>query len=81
VRKYEAIWLQIKRAGEGRWVDVKCDPSMTQTIINMVQNEKSEAQKNRKMLKLPKFGKLKIDRSREAEGRLRFTLINSGDSL
>ena len=80
-RKYEAIWLRIKAAGEGRWVDVRySSESQMQTIINMVQLEKSRANVSRKELQLPAFGRLKIDRQPEKK-LVRFTLINSGDSL
>lgn len=80
-RKYEAIWLKIKQAGEGRWVDVAYQTEgQLQTIINMVQLEKSRANTARKELDLPAFGRLKIDRQ-PAQRRVRFTLINSGDSL
>jgi hypothetical protein len=80
-RKYETIWLKIKEAGEGQWVDVRfSNPGQLQTIINMVSLEKSKAQKNRKDLGMPRFGKLQIDR-RPEKNMVRFTLINSGDSL
>ena len=81
VRKYEAIWLEIVKAGEGRWVDVRFQhPSMMQTIINMVQNEKCEAAKNRRQLGMPRFGKLKIKRQPELR-IVSFTLENSGADL
>lgn len=80
-RKYETIWLRIKEAGEGRWVDVRYQTdAQQQTIINMVQLEKSRANVARRELALPGFGKLKIDRVPEKR-LLRFTLVNSGDSL
>lgn len=80
-RKYERIWLKIKEAGEGQWVDVRfAQVGQMQTIINMVTVEKNRAQTARKQLGLPLFGKMKIDRQPE-NLLVRFTLVNSGDSL
>jgi hypothetical protein len=80
-RKYEVIWEKIKAADPGQWVDVSVvDTSMIQTIINMVQVEKSTANVARKRLDLPAYGKLVIRREPEKK-RVGFMLKNSGAAL
>jgi hypothetical protein len=81
LRKYETIWQKIKDAGEGSWVIVKFStPAQLNTIINMVQLEKSRANVARRELELPAFGRLVILRD-VSNLTVRFTLKNSGDSL
>lgn len=79
MRKYEAVWEQIKNAEPDKWVHVNLASStMMQTIINMVCVEKSAAQIARKQLDLPQFGKLVILREPEKR-RVSFKLKNNGD--
>jgi hypothetical protein len=79
MRKYEHIWKHIKEAPPDKWVAVNlASASMMQTIINMVQVEKSAAQVARRDLDLPQFGKLVILREPEKK-RVSFKLKNSGD--
>lgn len=81
MRKYEVIWEKIKHAPFGKQVEVTFSTlEQMQTIINMVQLEKSRAQVNRKKLDLPMFGKLVIVR-RPKELKLFFSLKDSGDAL
>jgi hypothetical protein len=80
MRRYEGIWEALKKADEG-WVTVSVkNADMIQTIINMVQVEKSRAQVARKALDLPRFGKLVIKREPE-HLRVSFRLNNSGAAL
>ena len=81
LRKYEVIWAQIREAEVDKWihVDVK-NVDMIQTIINMVQVEKSKQNVNRKRLDLPAFGKLEIKRELE-KNRVSFRLNGSGAGL
>lgn len=81
MRKYEVIWDKIKKADFDIWVKVDCaSAAMIQTIINMVQVEKSAANVARKGLDLPQFGRLVILREPEIK-RVSFKLKNSGDAL
>jgi urate oxidase len=85
MRKYEVIWEKIKQAAdnapEDQWVHVNCSSvDMIQTVINMVQVEKSTANVARKGLDLPQFGRLVIKREPEIK-RVSFQLKNSGASL
>lgn len=82
MRKYEQIWHQIKQASVNspdQWVVVTVrDASMIQTIINMVQVEKSRQQVARRALDLPGFGKLRIKRE---QLKVSFKIDDSGDLL
>lgn len=79
MRKYEVIWERIKNCDPDKWVVVNCSSvAMIQTVINMVQVEKSEQQVTRRRLDLPQFGKLAIKREPE-KLRVLFQLKNSGD--
>lgn len=79
MRKYELLWTRIRDADPDTWIHVTVkDASMIQTIINMVQREKSNQQVTRRNLDLPQFGKLVIQR---ADLRVSFKLKNSGDML
>lgn len=81
MRKYETIWEKLKAADDGQWVVVSvASASMIQTIINMVQLEKSRANVTRRKLDLPSFGRLEILREPEAK-RVKFRLKNSGANL
>lgn len=83
MRRYEAIWEQIKNASADpeRWVQVTVvHVDMIQTVINMVQVEKSRANVSRKRLDLPAFGKLEIKREPEVK-RVSFRVKNSGAAL
>lgn len=82
MRKYEIIWEQLRKLqNPDQWVKVTYKSAdMAQTIINAVQVEKSRAQRARKSVNLPSFGKLKIRRAPQ-EHALYFTLENSGDQL
>lgn len=83
LRRYEGIWEQIKLTADDpdKWVPVRMnDIGMMQTIINMVMIEKSAANKHRKQLDLPLFGKLVIDRQPDNKC-VRFKLKNSGANL
>lgn len=81
MRLYEQIWEKLKMADNDQWVEVRvADPSRIQTIINMVQNEKSRANISRKRLDLPQFGRLAIKREPEKK-RVLFILKNSGAAL
>ena len=66
-RKYEAIWLRIKENLDPEvWITVTVsNHAMIQTVINMVQLEKSRAHTTRKKLDLPSYGKLEIKREPE----------------
>lgn len=83
MRKYEVIWEQVKKASADadRWVEVGAStvPYM-QTIINMVQLEKSRANVARRNLDLPSFGRLEIIRKPE-ERKVLFRLKDSGAAL
>ena len=81
MRRYEVIWQKLKQAQAEQWVTVSASSvSQMQTIINMVQKEKSLAQVSRKRLDLPLFGKLEIKREPELK-QVSFRLLNSGDLL
>lgn len=81
MRKYEVIWNKIKQAEEGQWVIVTVqEVHMIQTIINMVQLEKSAAHTARKGLDIPAYGKLEIKRLPETL-QVHFRLKNSGANL
>lgn len=81
MRHYEGIWEKLKVANHDQWVEVKVsNPAYIQTVINMVQNEKSRANVNRKRLDLPAYGKLVIRREPEKK-RVLFLLKNSGAAL
>jgi hypothetical protein len=81
LRKYEVIWEEIKNAEVDKWVNVDVkDIAMIQTIINMVQVEKSAQNVNRKRLDLPAFGKLEIRRDLDKK-RVSFRLRGSGAGL
>lgn len=81
MRKYEVIWEKIKNADPDKWVVVNCaNIAMIQTVINMVQVEKSAQQVTRRRLDLPQFGKLVIQREPESL-RVLFRLKNNGDIL
>lgn len=64
MRRYEAIWEQIaKTADPEMWVKVTVlSEDQMQTIINMVQQEKSRANTTRKALSLPAWGRLEVKR-------------------
>lgn len=81
-RKYETIWLKIKENLDPEvWVTVTVsNPAMIQTVINMVQLEKSRAQTVRKKLDLPQFGTLEIRREPE-KLRVHFRIKNAGAQL
>lgn len=81
MRKYEVIWEKLKAADPDQWivVSVSCEAQI-QTIINMVQLEKSRANVARKALDLPAFGKLKIKREPKLL-KVQFILQNSGAAL
>lgn len=81
MRKYEHIWRQLKERGSDGWivVTVRSQESI-QTIINMVQNEKSAANVSRKRLDLPAYGKLEIRREPD-KLRVSFRLKDSGAAL
>lgn len=84
LRKYEVIWEQIKSASNDdpdKWTYVHMSHAdQMQTIINMVQLEKSQAHLARKALDLPAYGKLQIKRE-PAKKQVGFKLNNSGASL
>lgn len=81
MRKYEIIWEKIKAAEHDQWVIVTVkDIYMIQTIINMVQLEKSAAHTARKGLDLPAYGKLEIKRVPD-KLQVHFRLKNSGANL
>ena len=81
LRKYEVIWEQLKQAGSEKWIVINlADAGMMQTIINMVQVEKSRANVARKNLDLPQFGRLVIKRD-PLNKKVSFMLKNSGDAL
>ncbi len=81
MRKYEPLWKQIRDAGFNQWTVVKlAEWSQHQTIINMVQLEKSKAKCARKGLDIPNFGKLVIERD-EKNCTLKFRLEGAGHQL
>lgn len=81
MRKYEPLWNQIKEAAHNQWVTVTLTSwSQHQTIINMVQLEKSRAKCARKGLDIPNYGKLVIERD-EKNCKLRFRLEGAGHNL
>lgn len=81
MRKYEHIWELLKKAEPDQWVEVRVrSDHQIQTIINMVQLEKSRATKYRKSLNLPLFGKLEIRRELD-KLRVSFRLTNAGHML
>lgn len=78
MRKYESIWMKLKDAGYEQKVVVAFNhPDQLQTIINMVQLEKSADQKNRKAMKMPSFGRLCIERRMDKK-EVVFWLKDSG---
>lgn len=78
MRRYETIWELLKKAEPDQWVEVKVSrPSQIQTIINMVQVEKSRAHTTRKKLDLPGYGRLQIRREPE-NLRVLFKLNDAG---
>lgn len=80
-RKYEGIWHKIRDAAHNQWTVVKVgDWSNHQTIINMVQLEKSRAKCARKGLDIPNFGKLVIERDPK-NCVLKFRLEGAGHNL
>jgi len=80
-RHYADIWHKLKTADIEQWVEVRVvNVNSIQTVINMVQNEKSRANVSRKRLDLPAFGKLEIRREPEKK-RVLFRLKNSGAAL
>ena len=80
LRKYEKIWRELKDKGSDGWIVVNLSGENMQTIINMVQFEKSQATVARRGLDMPKFGKLVIRREPEKK-RVLFRLKDSGDAL
>lgn len=82
MRKYEVIWEQIKKSTDpDKWVYVNVrSVDMIQTIINMVQVEKSAANVARKGLDLPSYGRLEITREPD-KMRVGFRLKNNGAAL
>jgi hypothetical protein len=81
MRHYETIWEKLKHADMDQWVEVRvAHADRIQTIINMVQNEKSRANVARKALDLPSFGRLVIRREPENK-KVFFKLNNSGAAL
>lgn len=81
MRRYEQIWELLKKADPEQWVEVKVSrPEQIQTIINMVQVEKSKAHTARKALDLPGYGRLMIRREPENK-RVLFALKDSGALL
>lgn len=83
MRKYEVIWEQIKKASSEaeRWVEVQASTvAYMQTIINMVQLEKSRASVARRSLDLPSFGRLEIVRKPD-DRKVLFRLKDSGAAL
>lgn len=81
-RLYEAIWLKIAETADPElWVTVSVlSPDRMQTIINMVQLEKSRANVVRKGLGLPSWGRLEIKRDVKAL-KLHFKLRNAAAQL
>ena len=80
-RMYEGIWDKLKTADIEQWVEVRVKSiDSIQTIINMVQNEKSRVNVTRKRLDLPAYGKLVIKREPEKH-KVSFRLKNSGAAL
>lgn len=81
MRKYQPLWNKIRDAAYNQWVVVELTSwSQHQTIINMVQLEKSRAKCARKGLDIPNFGKLVIERD-EKNLKLRFRLEGAGHNL
>ncbi len=81
MRKYEPLWKQIRDAGHNQWTVVKlANWDSHQTVINMVQLEKSKAKCARKGLDIPNFGKLVIERD-EKNCQLKFRLEGAGHQL
>lgn len=78
-RKYEAIWLKIKDNLDPEiWITVTVsNREMIQTVINMVQLEKSRANTTRKRLDLPSFGRLEIKREPE-KLKVHFRITDAG---
>lgn len=81
MRKYEGLWHRIRDASHNQWVIVKLsDWSNHQTVINMVQLEKSRARCARKGLDIPNFGRLVTVRDKE-NCCLKFRLEGAGHQL
>jgi hypothetical protein len=81
MRHYESIFDKLKHADIDQWVEVRvASADRIQTIINMVQKEKSLANVSRKALDLPSFGRLMIRREPENK-KVFFKLNNSGAAL
>jgi hypothetical protein len=82
MRKYQEIWEAVKKLqNQDQWVKVDvAHPDQIQTIINMVQLEKSREHTARKGLGVPAFGRLQIRREPEKK-RVYFNLKNSGAQL
>ena len=81
MRRYEGIWEKLKAADPEQWVIVTvASADRIQTIINMVQVEKSTANVTRKRLDLPAYGRLEIKRE-PAKKQVSFRLKDSGAAL
>lgn len=81
MRKYEPLWNKIKEAAHNQWVVVDLPNwAIHQTVINMIQLEKSRAKCARKGLDIPNFGKLVIVRD-EVNLKLKFRLEGAGHNL
>ena len=82
VRTYERIWLEIAKTVDPTvWVTVQAlSEAQMQTIIGMVQLEKSRANMARKSLGLPSWGRLEIRREPK-QLKLHFKLRNAGAQL
>lgn len=82
MRLYEPIWLKIAETSDPSvWVTVQAHSrEQMQTIVNMIQLEKSRANSARKLAELPLWGKLEIKREPKTL-KLHFKLKNAGAQL
>jgi len=82
LRKYEVIWITVRdNCDPDLWTTVTVENrEMIQTVINMVQLEKSRAHLARKALDLPGYGRLEIARYPK-ELKVSFRLKNAGAQL
>lgn len=78
-RKYEGIWIRIRDNLDPEvWVTVTVSNlDMIQTVINMVQVEKSRANVARRDLELPGYGILEIKREPD-KLKVHFRIKNAG---
>ena len=82
MRRYQEIWIKIKETCDpDEWVTVTCTyPGQIQTVINMVQAEKSHEHTAKRATGQAGYGRLEIKRD-FAKLQVSFKLRNAGAQL